>query len=64
MRTLPDAALMCAIAQPALLTKLVRSKGMFRKFRHRYDNPNRIIAFNNFTVTKDEDDENLETKPS
>ena len=33
MHTLPDAARMCAVAPPALLTRLVRSKGMSRKFR-------------------------------
>jgi hypothetical protein len=35
MLTLPDAAPMRGIAQPALLIKRVRSNAMFRKFRHR-----------------------------
>lgn len=45
MLRLPDAEPMCEIAQPALFIKLVRLNAIFRKFRHRYDQPNYHSAF-------------------
>ena len=45
MLTLPHAEPMCEIALPALLIKLVRLNAIIRKFRHRYDNPNRNTVF-------------------
>ena len=41
----PDVEPMHGIAQPAHLIRRVRSNVMFRKFRHRYDKPNRNTAF-------------------